>query len=197
MKWNHLWAGAAMVAGAVFVAGTMMQPAQAQQFQGIRIAVIDVNQVFKDYEHYKALTEDLKGQIQNKDHELRTIQQEIRAMESQLVQLKGAGDREGIERQLHEKTFEFKKLGQKYQQEMVLREASVYSTCYKEMTDLLTRYCDEHGIHIVLRLREESESENPQMVLQTIQRQVVHHHKNLDLTGVITQGLNAQYAQAR
>lgn len=194
MKKNWLFAGALATAGLLWTAGAVLEPVHAQQQQqwpGIRIAVVDIGKVFKDYNKFKEMMDRLKGEVDGKEQELRKQEQEIAALAEQIKTLKDPADQERIAKDGNDKKFNFERNRQKYRDELVQQEAEVYKTCYKELTDLLKTYSNENSIHLVLRVQEESD--NPQAILQTINRQIVFCHPNLDLTTVMAEGLNQRF----
>ena len=105
-------------------------------------------------------------------------------------QLKIKEDRDRVEREIAEMRFDFEKQRKDLQNSFLSKEAGVYSTCYKDLIDLLGWYCKQQNILIVLRDRDSGETGNPQAVLQTLNKQVVFCHRNLDLTTVMIDGLN-------
>lgn len=198
---NRKWliAGTLGTAGLFWSAGAVLEPAHAQQqaqqqWPGIRIAVVDIGKVFKDYEKFKQMMERLKGEVDVKEQELRKQEQEIAALAEQMKAMKNQTDQERIAKEGNDKKFNFERNRQKFRDELVQHEADVYKTCYKELTDLLKQYSQENGIHLVMRIQEESD--NPQAILQTINRQIVYSHQNLDLTEVMSEGLNQRFKLA-
>ena len=80
MKRTWLMGGALAVGVAMTLCGIVLQPVQAQgQGQpGIRVAVIDVGKVFKEYSKYKSLADVLKAEIEAKENELKSMEQAMR-----------------------------------------------------------------------------------------------------------------------
>lgn len=187
--------GAGMAAASMVVAGLSLEVAGAQQqptqgqYQGIRLAVLDVSKVFKEYVKFKSLAETFKAELETKEGQLKTDEQQIRAKIESAKDIKSPADRERIEKEVNDLKFAFDRNRQKFRGDLMRKEADMYVTVYKELTDLLSSYCQENGIHLVLRLQDE-EKEDPNAVLQMIQRQVVYTHPNLNLTDVIVAGLN-------
>lgn len=196
MSKNWLYAGAMGAAGILFAAGTVMQPVHAQQqYPGIRVAVVDIGKAFKDYDKFKLMMERLKGEVEVKEQELRKAEAEIQSLAEQLQSVKAPADKERIAKEGNDKKFDFERNRQKFREELVAHEADVYKTCYKDLTDLVKQYCSENGIHIVMRIQEDADS--PQAILQAINRQIVYCHPNLDLTTVMTEGLNQRHKMQR
>lgn len=184
--------GALVAASMMLGAGFVMRPVQAQQEQnsGTRVAVVDVNKVFKEYAKFKTLSEELKASIQSKEDELRTIEQNVRAKAQQAQQLRNQADRDRVEKEIADLKFDFEKKRRDYQNEFLKREATIYSSIYKEMSDVVAAIAKHNGIHLVLRLKDDVDEENPQAVLQTINRQVVYSHEFLDITQVVIESMN-------
>jgi outer membrane protein len=190
VKRTWLLGGALAVAVGMTLCGVAYQPVHAQGQPGIRVAVIDVGKVFKEYSKYKSLADTLKADIEAKENELKSMEQAMRGKAESIKSIKAQADRDRIEKEIADLKFSFEKKRQTYRSDLMRREADMYTTIYKELTDMLAAYCKENSIHMVLRLQEDGE--DPQAVLQTINRQVVYCHPNLDLTTVMVQGLNSR-----
>lgn len=186
-------AGALVSAALLVTAGVVMEPVRADQEAaggGVRVAVIDVQKVFKGYTKFTTLNSELKAAIDAKETELREIEQNIRSKVQQAQQLTNQKDRDRIEKEVADLKFEFEKNRRDYQAEFLRRESDIYSTIYSEVTDVVEALAKHNGIHLVLRLKDEGEQNNPQVVLQTIAREVVYAHPNLDITEVVVAELN-------
>jgi Skp family chaperone for outer membrane proteins len=197
---TSLFAAGLVTAGLLVGASLVLERADAdeQAATATRIMVLDVNKVFKNYDKYKTLADGLKTEIEGKEAKLREMEKKIRANMQAINSLKKREDRDRMEKQTAELKFNFEKSRRDYQEELVRREADIYSTIYKEMSDIVEEACKQNGIHLVIRMREETAgSKNPQGVLQTLQRQVVYNHPNLDLTQYVTDALNARYKQGQ
>lgn len=192
MKKYWLYAGALVASGVMMGTGLVLEPVQAQQGGGssIRMAVIDVNEVFKKYDKYKTLTDAFRGEVEKTETELRSEEQLIRSKMEQVKSLKSPADRERVEREINELQFGFEQKRRKLQAEFVRKETDIMNTIYKELSDLVGNYCKQHSFHMVFRIRKDTTDSSPQAVVQTMNREVVYFHPNLDLTDVIADGLN-------
>jgi Skp family chaperone for outer membrane proteins len=192
-----LLAGILSVAVLSIVAGFVLQPVQAQQ-QSARpfVHVINVNDTFKNYAKYQQLTNAFKAEVEKKENQLKAHEQVLKSKMEELKFKKDKDDRARLEKEIADKRFEVEQLKRDYQDELTKKEADIYGTCYKDMTDLVTEYCQKYQIPIVLRLQGAPDSTNPATVLQNLQRIVVYHNPNLDLTTIITDGLNANFKLA-
>lgn len=198
MKKSWLLVGASAIAGMLLGAGFALEPvkAEAEAASGIRVYVLNVNKVFQDYEKFKRLRDGLKGDIEATENQLRASENIIKGKIESLNSLTNAADRDKVEKEVADLKFQFEKDRRKYQAEFLTKEAAIYSTVYKEMTDLVGEYCGKYGIHLVLRLKAEADESNPQAVLQTLSREVVFHHPNLDLTEAMSTALNQRQTAA-
>lgn len=185
-------AGALASTGLLLSAGMVYEPVHAEQEAGggVRVAVIDVQKAFKGYNKFNTLNDELKASIDAKESELREIESGIRSRVQQGQQLTKQTDRDRIEKEIADLKFEFEKKRRDYQADFLRREADIYSTVYSELTEVVQAIAEHNGIHMVLRLKDESEPNNPQAVLQTIAREVVYSHPNLNITEHVVAELN-------
>lgn len=186
-------AGALASTGLLLSAGMVFQPVHAEgeaAGRGVHVAVIDVHKALKGYNKFNTLNEELKASIEAKEAELRDIEQGIRSRIQSGQQLTNQKDRDRIEKEIADLKFEFEKKKRDYQMEFLRREADIYSSVYSELTDVVEAIAQHNGIHMVLRLKEEAEVNNPQAVLQTISREVVYSHPNLNITEHVVAELN-------
>lgn len=199
MKYRWLFTGAMVTAAFLLMVGILREPVHAQgqqDGQGLRIACLDVSEVFKNYQKFKSQREVLKSEVESGDDELQQTQQEVQALVDQLKVLTNQNDRDNIEKEINEKKFQFEKRRRNLQQAFIQKEADIYATIYKEVVDLVTRTCEHNGIHIVFRIREDmTDAGNPQHILQTINREVVYYQNDLDITQLIIDGLNQKFAK--
>lgn len=195
MKKNWLIAGAMMLAGLTVGLGLFLESAQADPQQGAGqtrpfIHVINVNEVFKGYSKYQQLTTTFKSEVEKRESQLKAQEQILRAKMEEMKFKKDKSDRDRLEKEIADKRFETEQLKRNFQDELTQKEADIYATVYKDMSDMLTQYCDQYQVPMVLRLQGGADSANPPAVLQSLQRIVVYSNPNLDLTKVITDGLN-------
>jgi hypothetical protein len=75
--------------------------------------------------------------------------------------------------------------------EFLVREAKIYNQVYQEIAKEVEMFAAANGISAVLRVNgDQVDPNDPQAVLQNINRQVVYFSRNLDITGVILDRLN-------
>lgn len=194
MKKTGLIVGGIVAAGLLlsvgFVVETLRADAQNTGLPGIQVRVINVDKVFKNYSKFKNMFEQMKVDVQKKQEELRAIQTQMQAKKDSVASVKAQADRDRIEKELADLQLTLSQKERQYRGEFAQYEANMFMTAYKEMSELLSKYCEQNHIHMVVRTVDVGEAQSAQMIVAQINQQVVYHHKNLDLTDVITEGLN-------
>ena len=144
MKRTWLMGGALVAAVGMTLGGIVLQPVHAQGQPGIRVAVIDVGKVFKEYSKYKSLADTLKAEIEAKENELKSMEQAMRGKAESIKSIKAQADRDRIEKEIADLKFSFEKKRQTYRSDLMRREADMYTTIYKELTDMLAEIGRAH-----------------------------------------------------
>ena len=199
MKGTWLLAGSLILSSVLVGAGMLFEPACAQQQQRptVPLAVVNVSKVFESYTKYHRLVEGFKADVEAAAQAQRTAETTIKAKMEALKSgsITNKEDRDRIEKEVADLRFEFAKNGRELQQTFAQREAQIIATVYKDLSDLLTWYCEQNGIHVVLRYDDDGDAPTPQAAYQKHHRQVVYCHPNLDLTAVMIEGMNRQSPQ--
>jgi Skp family chaperone for outer membrane proteins len=196
------YAAGLTVAALLVGAGSVLTPVQADgqttKPVTLRFAFIDVGKVLRNYEKTKTLSEALKIEGQKKEAEIRNADSAIQAKVNARQGLRKKEDIDRIDKELAEMKFNRDRMVRDYQDDLAKKEVEMLSTVYQEMSDLLNKYCKENGIHMVLRLRSpipELPDNHPQNVQSMLDKTVVYSHENLDLTQVVSDGLNRQFGK--
>lgn len=160
-----------------------------------KIGLIDMARVFKEYKKFATLREDLK-------HEFEKSQGEAKAQAVQLQQLREQlktfepGSPEFVERekQITKLSAELQAFAQVTQRDLMRREADIYKTIYLEVADVVKQYAEYYDYTLVIRFNGESlDSANPQEILQRLNRKVVYHREDDDITVPVLKYLNREY----
>jgi hypothetical protein len=84
--------------------------------------------------------------------------------------------------------------------EMLSREAALHFDTYVEITGIISQFCDETGVQLVLRFsKDEINAKDPNSVMQTVNGNVVYYSPSADITNAIIQRMmqsNRQASQA-
>lgn len=159
------------------------------------IALIDMAEVFKKYEKFAVLRDGLKAEIEKTDLEAQQKGKDIQGLQAQMKESKqGSPDYIALESQLAQLTTEFETFRKVKQREFLRQEAALYHTIYLEVTEWVGKYAEHYEYTMVLRFnREELATDDPQQLIQGMNRQVVYFRANDDITDQVIKLLNSQY----
>ena len=193
------------VAAAVAVAGVLgVNSATAQQEakkESSRVGLIDMAEVFKKYDKFNALREDLKQSMLDMDAKAKPQMEELNQLRQKIQTnafAEGSPQREQAESRLFELSSDLEALRKKAQVDVMRKESEIYKDVYLEVQSTVAKFSQAFKYDVVFRFNSNrlEETNNPQAVLQQMNRQVVHHNPSDDITGPIVRFLNDKYKQA-
>lgn len=157
-----------------------------------KIGLIDMGEVFKEYTKFKTLREDLTGEIQQSEAKAKQIADEVQVIQEELKNLQPeSADFRAREKKITELTSEFEAFRKNTQRDLMRKEAKIYHTVYLEVADAVKTFSEHFHYTMILRFsREELDSSDPQKVLAGLNRQVVYHQKDDDITDGVIEFLN-------
>lgn len=195
MKKSHLLAVLA-VTFLTSVLATSRAPAQATT--GYRpapaapsIGLLDVSYIFKNHPRFKANMTEMQNDLQQAEAQFKAERDQIRQLAEQLKQFEGTRDQKAAEEDLVRRQTELATKIQLQKKEFYQREAKIYYNAYQEILQVVAYYCQANNISMVLRFDGDPvKVENPEDVLRFINRPVVFHQKQQDITPIVLQQLN-------
>ena len=211
MKKTHLLAmvatGLLLIAAMIFSAVLSESTANAQQpvrstarsaYGGAPVALVDVNHLFQNHPGFSARMDDLKAAVENAEKWVKQERDSIRkAAENADRFRKGTPDYKAMEEQLAKRQAELAAKVQLQKRDFYDREAKVYHTIYQEIEQEVAYYAQANNIAMVLRFNgEPMDSEDPKDVLRGINKPVVYHNQQLDITPVILSQIQRRYQGA-
>jgi outer membrane protein len=175
-------------------------PAAAQPAGPHQIGLIDMAHVFKEYEKFKTLSEDLRAQVQESDAEAQTMVQALQQTQAQMssgTYAAGSPEYQQLEQQLIEQQTEIENFRKRKQLEFLRKEADIYKTVYLEVQDAVGMYARHYKYTLIMRFNRAKveDAENPQEIIQSMNRPVVFYKSQDDLTDPILNYLNQQYTR--
>lgn len=173
-------------------------PAAAASNVPHKVGLIDMAHVFKNYKKFEALREDLKVEISESENKAKEMQQEIATLQNTLKSLvEGSKEYAKSEQEIVKKAAEFESFRRTASREFLKKESQIYLTVYNETSEAVKKYADFYKYTLVIRFnREELDTENPQTLLQGMNRQVVYHRNEDDITTSVLDYLNRKYTPA-
>ena len=173
---------------------TTQSAAQEKGTTGL-VTVLDVAKVFDQNPWFKNRMDSIKGEADALKAEITQKQDQIRqdALAIQGLEV-GSPDRNAKEREIEQRQAELRTNARQSEQKLLNREAEIYYETYTKMREVVTSIANENGISLVLRYdsTEINPSNRPE-VIKGVNRTVVYH-RQLDLTKMVSQQMNAQTA---
>ena len=165
-----------------------------------QVGLIDMAHVFKEYSKFKALSEALKQEVEGVDNQAKGMVEELQQLQARIKSgtlVEGSPDYNTIEQQFLTKSTELETFRKMKQREFLRKEADIYKTVYLEVQDAVQQYARIYHYTLIMRFsRDQVESaENPQEIIQSMNRPVVYHRNRDDLTDPILKYLNEQYGR--
>lgn len=165
-----------------------------------KVGLIDMAFVFKNYKKFETLREDLKAKITESEDKAKGAQQEILDLQTKIkTYAEGSPDFSKTEQALVQKAADFETFKRKMGREFLKEEAQIYQQVYNEVLDAVKFFAEKKEYTLIMRFnREDMENENqtPQAMLQNMNRQVVYHREDDDITQSILRLLNNKFDKA-
>ncbi|QDT35370.1 MULTISPECIES: OmpH family outer membrane protein [Thalassoglobus] len=194
MKKPSLWMTAFVAAGllvAVNTASAQNQPSAAHQ-----VGLIDMAHIFKNYEKFKAETQGLQAAAEQAEQKAQDMVAQMKSVQGQMQGLTAnSPDYNAKEAQLIELQTKLQAFQQVERRDIVRKQAEVYKKIYVEVQDAVSMYAKHYEYTLIMRFNREdvAAAGDPQKIIQGMNRQVVWHRPQDDLTDPILQYLNDQY----
>ena len=168
-------------------------PLRAQQQQGTRIAVIDLQTVFKNHQRFQTKKDAFNKDADAYKAHVRDTQRKGNAEIEKLKQFKpGTPEYTNLEKRLAGMQADLQVETQLKNKEMALREAQIFYQAYNEVQQQVAKFSGEYGISMVLRFEQtEINPANLQSVRMGLSRPVVYVYPQLDITAEVIKRLNA------
>ena len=164
------------------------------------VRIIDLKKVFDKHERFKAATEILKGEVTQREDQLKARRQQMEQAAALLKEMK-AGSPEYAQKEgdLIRADSELKALVNIGRREFLDKEAKIYLDVYTEVIEEVKYYCQVQGVSLVLRYNGETMegSKDPQEVLKELNKSVIYYHPSIDISDMIVAELNRRWMGSR
>ncbi|MCA9079242.1 MAG: OmpH family outer membrane protein [Planctomycetaceae bacterium] len=167
-----------------------------------KVGLIDMAHIFKNYEKFTALTESLQKEIEASDNQAKQMLEALQAKQKLLTGgtlVEGSPDFAKHEAELLDMQTNLETFRRKSQRDFLRKEADVYKTVYLEVEDAVKRYAEYYQYTLVLRFNRQNvdSAENPRDIISGMNRQVVFHRADEDITDPILSHLNGEWSKRR
>lgn len=158
---------------------------------GDRIAVIDVNYVFKNHEGFKQLVEDWKQRVKTAEGKMKARNQAIEKNVEQLrIYKPGTEDFKRMEERVAKDRADLQVEVQINKKELMVEEAKMYLSVYQTVKEQVAYFAKQNGITLVLRYNSgEVNSEDPRQIQSLMLRPVIYQD-HIDITNDILSRVN-------
>ena len=163
-----------------------------------KVGLIDMAHVFKNYKKFEDLREELKEEIGGSEAKAKGMQEELAKMQKDMKGMaEGGTDYTKAEQIIVKKAAEFETFRRAASRDFLKKESQIYLQVYNETSGAVEKYAKYHKYTLIIRFnREELDTENPQNLLQGMNRQVVYHQSEDDITPSVLEFLNRKYTTA-
>ena len=191
----------ALLAGVLTLSGNAWSqnkeaPAAAASSTPHKVGLIDMAHVFKNYKKFESLREDLKVEISDSEEKAKEMQKGIVDLQQKMKGLvEGAPEYSKYEQQAVKQAAEFENFRRQMSREFLKKESQIYLQVYNEVSKMVEKYATHFNYTLIIRFnREDLDTENPQQLLQGMNRQVVYYRPNEDITTPVLESLNKKFS---
>ncbi len=180
-----------VVATVAIVAGQTAAVAQ-QAGPPSPVAIIDLAYIFKNHSGFQSMKDELKKSVDMAQADLKNRRDQAQQLADQAQEYRpGTPEYKQLEATLAQKQADLNVQVALQKKTLMEREAKIYFTIYQEVLYEVKAYCQRTGIRLVLRFDgEPMNQDNPQQVVQQLNRQVVYSDQQIDITPAILDTLN-------
>jgi len=170
-------------------AGPPAQPAAAaaQAAPSIRVAVVDVGEIFKQHKKFKEKMDKMKDEVLAAENALKRERDRIAGLVEQLKGLNvGTPDYRKLEAEVAKAQGDFNVNAQLQKKDFMEREAKVYLEVYQEIEANVKAFAQHYQIDIVHRFDGEPiDPTDRNRILGGITKPIVYYSKSIDITDAI------------
>lgn len=163
-----------------------------------KIGLIDMAKVFQDYQKFKDLREQLKTEIERSDARAKQLANAVTTIQTKMKDLKpGSPAYAQMEKELLNARGAFEAFRAGEQRDLMRKESQIYKEIYVEVTKAVAAYANYQKYTLVIRFSPKGAeaSETPQQIVDSMNRQVVYHRPNDDITQPVLNYLNRSYSK--
>lgn len=163
-----------------------------------KIALIDMAHVFKNYTKFEALREGLKTEIAASEAKIKGDIEALTALKSKLdMMTESSPGYAQAESELASKAAEIDASRKVMQRDFLRKESQIYKQVYIEVSGAVKMYAEYYKYTLVLRFNRNQlqEDDAPNAVINSMNKQVVWHEPENDITDAVLDYLNKKYAK--
>lgn len=169
--------------------------AAAQAEPPHKIALIDMGRVFKEYKKIQTLKEDWKAEFDTNEEQAKRMTTQIQQVIEQMKEFKqGSPEYVRLEKQQTDLSAKLQAFKTTAQRDLLRKEAELLKTVYLETMDVIEKFAENFGYTLVMRFNSDTfEGEDMQKMQLVMNRVIVYHRPEDDLTDGVIKYLNRQF----
>ena len=152
-----------------------------------RVALVDIGEVFKSHPVFTQQLEALKQEAEQFKASSLQLQQSL--MQKAEVLKNYTPDSENFkktEASLAQESAAMEVDQRNKMRKLMQQEARLHFDTYAEVNELIGKYCDDHGIQLVLKYNSaQMDMKNPSSIMQRVNGSIVYHDQSKDITSKI------------
>ena len=158
-----------------------------------KVAIVDLGAIFKQHPSFVAALDSLKVQADGFKNDAEKARQGLAQSAQALQDLKPDSDDFRVKQtELAKRAAALQVEQNGLMQKLMEKEAALHFDTYQQVNALISQYCDDRGIQLVLRYNsQEMDLAQPKSVIQRVNSSVVYHDASNDITQTIVKQLNA------
>ncbi len=167
-----------------------------------KVGLIDIEDVFNNYEKFKTLQEGLKQEMQESGAQIQNMVQKLKLGEQKLQDptlKKGSEAYNKLEADLIKHKAALDADVKNKERDFMRRRAAIFKTIHGEVQDMVEAYAQQKQYTLVMRFRRPKatgDDSDPRAVAMNLNSTVIYHRGADDITDIITRALNQSYASA-
>jgi Skp family chaperone for outer membrane proteins len=160
------------------------KPEPASSGDNTKVALLDVNYIFKNHTAFKEEMDQLKKEADEMDKNMKEQQSLMNADAAQLQKMTvGSTEYTEAESRITRAKTDWTVEIQDQRRKFLHREANAYRLAYADINSIVEKYAREHQIDIVIRfMGDPIDSNNPESILAGINKSVIYYNTKTDIT---------------
>lgn len=158
------------------------------------LAIVDINYIFKNHTAFQALRNEIKNEMDAIENEINGARDALVKLEQRLANYnKGTPEYKQLDEEIVRRRAELTVQFNKRRRDLQDREAQIYYDTYQQILDNVRYYAESAGILMVQQFNGNPIDRNePQNLLRDLNRSVIYHHPQIDITPIILERVRGQ-----
>lgn len=164
-----------------------------------QVGLIDMAHVFKNYDKFKSMTEEMQADAKSAQDKAQQMVDEMKATQAGMKDLtENSPEYKASEDKIIGLQTDLETFRKVQQREFLRKEAEIYKTVYMEVQEAVQKYAKYYKYTLIIRFNRQDvgAAENPQEIISSMNRQVVYYREQDDLTNPILNYLNDEFKKA-